>query len=462
MSQPSNAVNDAPCAGPVSSLVISSVSSSKLVLDWRDPSGETSFRIERSPNGTSNWATVGTVGKNVPSFTNSGLAAGTRYYYRVVTLDGGGDAAASAVVSNYTRLPDVTGLTFTVKEPYKMAIQWNAVAGATSYQVERSTDGANFTTLNSALLATSYTDNDVLPLGEYYYRVTAQNDIHTNSKSVLIFSASPAAAGLPTPWLTADIGSVGGAGGASYAGNTLTLAGSGFDIYNSDDHFRFVYQPVNSTNFTYTVQVAAMENTDYWAKAGLMIRETTAAGSKNAMIYLSPHSAIFAWRPQTNGSTIDTNGSTGGTIEGITAPYYLRITRNGNSFTGEVSPNGTGGWVTIGSQTISMSSSVLLGLADNSHNDTLLNTETFVIAPETNAAPTVATAAAAAPNPVSGTTAVLSVLGADDHGQANLTYTWTATLVPSARRRRRIASTEPMPRKALRSPSAKRGVMLSA
>ncbi len=49
-----------------------------------------------------------------------------------------------------------------------------------------------------------------------------------------------------------------------------------------------------------------------------------------------------------------------------------------------------------------------------------------------NAAPTVATAAAATPSPVTGTTTALSVLGADDGGEINLTYTWASTSGPAA------------------------------
>ena len=49
-----------------------------------------------------------------------------------------------------------------------------------------------------------------------------------------------------------------------------------------------------------------------------------------------------------------------------------------------------------------------------------------------NAAPTVATGASANPNPVSGSTAALSVLGADDGGEAALTYTWATTGNPPA------------------------------
>jgi hypothetical protein len=44
-----------------------------------------------------------------------------------------------------------------------------------------------------------------------------------------------------------------------------------------------------------------------------------------------------------------------------------------------------------------------------------------------NQPPTVATAASATPNPVTGKSTSLSVLGADDGGEANLTYTWTST-----------------------------------
>jgi hypothetical protein len=48
-----------------------------------------------------------------------------------------------------------------------------------------------------------------------------------------------------------------------------------------------------------------------------------------------------------------------------------------------------------------------------------------------NQPPTIATAAAATPSPVVGTTAALSVLGADDAGESNLTYTWSVTGKPA-------------------------------
>ena len=64
------------------------------------------------------------------------------------------------------------------------------------------------------------------------------------------------------------------------------------------------------------------------------------------------------------------------------------------------------------------------GMADS-------NTATVTIT-VINAPPTVATAAAATSNPVTTTTTALSVLGANDCGESNLTYTWATTGTPPA------------------------------
>ena len=54
------------------------------------------------------------------------------------------------------------------------------------------------------------------------------------------------------------------------------------------------------------------------------------------------------------------------------------------------------------------------------------------IASLATAAPTIAAAAAVASSPVTGTTTILSVLGADDGGESKLTYTWATTGTPPA------------------------------
>ena len=116
---------------------------------------------------------------------------------------------------------------------------------------------------------------------------------------------------------------------------------------------------------------------------------------------------------------------------GIVAPYWVKLVRSGNNFSAFRSADGVT-WIQVGTtQTITMSSTVYVGLAVTSHlNGTSCTGVLDNVA--VNAAPTVSTAASATPNPVTGTTTNLSVRGSDDGGEANLVYTWTTTGTPPA------------------------------
>jgi len=72
-------------------LISATGSATSVDLVWSDVDGELGFRIERSPDGTSAWSLIGNTGQGVTSFTDTGLASATTYYYRVVamTSDGG-------------------------------------------------------------------------------------------------------------------------------------------------------------------------------------------------------------------------------------------------------------------------------------------------------------------------------------------------------------------------------------
>jgi glucosylceramidase len=176
---------------------------------------------------------------------------------------------------------------------------------------------------------------------------------------------------LPSPWATTDIGSVGLTGNASYSGGTFTVAGSGADIWGTADAFRYVYQ-TSSGDGSIIARVTSQLNTDPWAKAGVMIRETTAAGSKCVAVLVTPGNGItFQWRSTDNGSSFNASQT------GLTTPYWVKITRASNSFAAYYSSNGTN-WTQLGStQSISMATNVTIGLAVCSHNNSSLSTATM-------------------------------------------------------------------------------------
>src|SRR5262249_3072242 len=112
--------------------------------------------------------------------------------------------------------------------------------------------------------------------------------------------AVPAALALPAPWVSADIGAVGYAGSATFGGGVFTVAGSGADIENTADEFRYVYQPV-SGNCEVRARVAGVQNTDPWAKAGVMLRENTASGAINAAVFVTPGNGVTFQRRTSTG-----------------------------------------------------------------------------------------------------------------------------------------------------------------
>lgn len=79
------------------------VATNQINLTWTDNAGnETGFRIERKTGATGTWTQIGTVGANVTSYSNTGLAANTTYYYRVRAYNATGNSAYSAEINRTT------------------------------------------------------------------------------------------------------------------------------------------------------------------------------------------------------------------------------------------------------------------------------------------------------------------------------------------------------------------------
>ena len=86
-------VTGAPAAP--ASLVATAASSSQINLSWADQSDdEEGFLIERSSDGTA-WQQIASVGANTRSYASTGLAAGTRSFYRVRAHNPSGYSAYS-------------------------------------------------------------------------------------------------------------------------------------------------------------------------------------------------------------------------------------------------------------------------------------------------------------------------------------------------------------------------------
>ncbi|MGC2830144.1 MAG: IPT/TIG domain-containing protein, partial [Candidatus Acidiferrum sp.] len=191
---------------------------------------------------------------------------------------------------------------------------------------------------------------------------------------------------LPTLWLDQDVGQVGLAGSATYSSGVFAVKGAGQGISNSStsDAMQFVYQPLSGDG-TIVARVVSLQGSS--AQAGVMIRETLSPGATSACTYFwNVYSyGIFSYRTSTGGSASFADKPS------LTLPYWVKVIRSGNTFTGYGSPDGMN-WVQIGTtQTITMAQIVYMGLAVSSGSTTALATATF---------DNVSTSSAAAPPPV--------------------------------------------------------------
>ena len=185
-------------------------------------------------------------------------------------------------------------------------------------------------------------------------------------------TSTPPPPSVPSPWTSQDIGSVSPAGTASYdsTSSTFTVQGSGADIWGSADAFQFVWQPLAGDG-EIVARVKSVQTVNSWTKAGVMMRDTLSAGSAHATMFVSAAKGLaFQYRQTAGGTSSNVYGPLAG------APYWVKMVRLGTSFTSYVSTDGAT-WTQVGTTTITMGSTIDVGLAVTSHTNGTLATGAF-------------------------------------------------------------------------------------
>jgi hypothetical protein len=194
----------------------------------------------------------------------------------------------------------------------------------------------------------------------------------TNTTAVSLTVSTAGAGTLPPVWTDLDVGATGIAGASSYANNVLMVAGAGAQIYGTADAFHFVYQPLTGDGVVVARLVSLQGGLGYGA-AGVMIRNALDAGSANAKTASWPSypGVYFDVRATEGGNTTEPGHAA------VTLPYWLKVTRTGNTFSSYVALDGVN-WVQVGtSQTIVMGSTVYVGLGVASGSTTATAIATF-------------------------------------------------------------------------------------
>ena len=172
-------------------------------------------------------------------------------------------------------------------------------------------------------------------------------------------------------WNSHDIGKTGITGSLAVGPDGLfTVRGAGHDIWDTSDVFHFVHQPLSGDGSIVT-RVDSITDTNPYAKAGVMMRESLSPDAAHVILNVKPNLEVeFMQRPAANGET----QYLGGTF--VSPSSWLRLTRRGATIVAAVSPDGVS-WTDVGETPGAMGDRIEAGLAVTSHDPSLLNTARF-------------------------------------------------------------------------------------
>lgn len=173
-----------------------------------------------------------------------------------------------------------------------------------------------------------------------------------------------------------DIGNPAKAGSSSLSNGVYTQNGGGADIWSNFDQFNYAYAPTGS-DVTMIVHIDSQQNTNVWAKAGIMLRNSTATGAAFVALYQNPGNLLeLQWRDTDNGNANYTSQTTS-----TASANWIELIKTGNNFTAYYATT-TGAptasdWKLIGTHTTVLNSMYTAGLAVTAHDNSQLCTAIF-------------------------------------------------------------------------------------
>ena len=189
--------------------------------------------------------------------------------------------------------------------------------------------------------------------GSYSLTARATDDagatVTSNAVTLTVTGANP----LPAGWQSQDVGQAFGM--ANTANDIFTVRAAGAGIGTTTDELHFVWQPWTGDG-EIIARVDSLKMITPQSFAGLMFRESLLPNARQISVAFQTNSrATLRWRDNIAAALQRTTAAT------PALPGWLKLTRQGNVFTGATSTDGTT-WTPIGTATLNLSTQCLVGL----------------------------------------------------------------------------------------------------
>ncbi len=349
-----------------------------IKLIWETALGK-DFQIQISDDA-GNWQTLANITNNI-SFINILHIKGTGRYVRMLGTARGTPYGYSLFefevhgTESLIQCAPSSGLAASNIYENTASLQWLS-SGADSFNIQyKAVNAVNWTTVST-------NENHIVINGlncgtDYYFRVqnicsdTSLSPYSSNSAFSTLSCGSNCGL-LPSRWTSQDIGAPALPGSACYSNGIFTLKASGNDIWDLADEFHFAYSVLQGDG-SFIVRISSIDQSNPWNKFGIMIRESLDPGSRHAFIALTGGNGVaFQYRQFTDGYSSNNNDA------GFTAPYWIRLTKNGTVYSAYRSLDSVN-WKQVGNPVdlgFGSNTSVYCGLALTSHDNNILSVAT--------------------------------------------------------------------------------------
>ncbi|MCL4476730.1 MAG: carboxypeptidase regulatory-like domain-containing protein [Nitrospirae bacterium] len=263
-----------PPAAPTN-LGATAVSSSQINLSWTDNSNnETGFKIERKTGVGGVYSQIGTVGASMTTYSDTGLAANTTYYYKVRAYNAGGDSSYSNEANATTLAPPpqpnitvsptshdfgniVTGSssaarTFTVQNTgdLNLLIGTLSITGANPAEFSKTSDNCSGQTLAPSSNCTVQIVFSPTTSGAKSANLSIpSNDPDTPTLSVLLTGTGVT----QTYSISGTVSTpAGGTPGSPIAGVTMALSGTSTGTTTTDANGNYTFAGLSNGSYTIT------------------------------------------------------------------------------------------------------------------------------------------------------------------------------------------------------------------
>ena len=259
----------------------------RIKLSWKQVEDATGYRIYRSTSKSSGFKAVKLIKSGATTtFTDAGVTAGTKYYYKVVAIHTNSNANSSysslaGATANLAR-PSVTAKNDA--KTGKVVLSWKKIAGASGYKVYRSTaenSGYSAIKVIKSGSTTTYTDTGAKAGIKYYYKVMATHSV--SSANSAYSTVDSRMADLPYPVVSISNDSDTGKPVLSWK---KISGASGYKVYRATSKtgsYKAIKYIKNGTTVTYT-DTGAVAGSKYYYKVYAVCEKNTGGNSAYSVI----------------------------------------------------------------------------------------------------------------------------------------------------------------------------------